>query len=108
MNTHVIVGFLAAGLAFLVSGCGSAEKRDAKAIVSDIGRLNGLIGQYRQQHGAFPTGATGQVYAQLGVPPLADPWGTVYRISQPEGFPPEVRSAGPDKQFDNEDDVTMP
>lgn len=43
--------------------------------------------------------------ALLGKSKLADPWGTEYRFTKKTKFTFEIRSAGPDGQFGNEDDI---
>jgi hypothetical protein len=37
---------------------------------------------------------------------VIDPWGTAYRFTQQEGKPPLIQSAGPDRVFDNKDDLS--
>lgn len=94
----------------LASACGSGTEKDVKQVVKEIDRLNAKLGEYRAARGAFPTGTTEQIHAQLDVQGglVLDPWGTAYRISPSKDGSLEVRSAGSDRHFDTADDVTLP
>ncbi len=71
--------------------------------------------EYREKHGHFPEGGSGQIINELrsggffDPPPealndhgeLLDPWGTPFRIGyDPEGQHPVIQSAGPNRTFD--------
>lgn len=68
--------------------------------------LEAKVSAYVDQAGAFPTDLS-QI-PDLSEKLLTDPWGTPYRLDilnvAAEDF--EIRSAGPDRVFDTEDDVT--
>lgn len=74
---------------------------------------------YREAHGALPSGEGSAVLEALREDPvsrqalggnsapdewLRDPWGTIWQIRDRARI--EVRSAGPNRQFDDEDDLS--
>ena len=74
------------------------------------------LNDYREKHGAYPSEENGLSF----LPPnlfvqgvskeyrperMTDPWGTPFRYRLMSGKP-EVRAAGPDRQFDTQDDIT--
>jgi hypothetical protein len=74
---------------------------------------------YREVHGVLPSGegsavlealrddpVSGQALAGNGAPDawLRDPWGTHWQVRDRDRI--EVRSAGPNRQFDDEDDLS--
>jgi hypothetical protein len=74
---------------------------------------------YREVHGALPSGEGSAVLEALRADPVSrqaiagsgapdewfrDPWGTLWQIRDRTRI--EVRSAGPNRQFDDEDDLS--
>ncbi len=122
MLVVVIIGILAAIAAPMFSGR-SQQARFAAARQDIVGGLGLALDLYEQDTGAYPS--TEQGLAALLNPPAgmtswngpylkkleipADPWGTAYRYQYPAAVSTrlyELTSAGPDKQFGTQDDIS--
>lgn len=106
-----IIGILAAATA--VSLLATGERASVKAANIGLDTLEQALTQYRFDVGSFPTTQEG---LQVLVPgyvkqeTLIDPWKTQYFYAAPTGDPDRpfnLISAGPDKQFNTEDDISV-
>lgn len=85
----------------------------AKITREEIGEIRAQLEDYRRAHGAFPSEEVGLSFLPhdlfvKGTPEpkeVTDPWGTPFRYRL-INVKPEIRSAGPDAQFDTADDIT--
>lgn len=106
-----IIGILAAATA--VSLLATGERASVKAANIGLDTLEQALTQYRFDVGAFPSTQEG---LQVLVPgyvkqeTLIDPWKTPYFYAAPTGDPERpfnLISAGPDKQFNTADDISV-
>ena len=115
----VIIGVLAGMLATRLSGR-SQEARITRAQADIRGHLSLALDLYEQDTGGYPTADEGLEalvtdpgtegwrgpYLKGGLKP--DPWDTAYAYSLDADDPSQymLSSAGPDRQFGTEDDIT--
>jgi type II secretory pathway pseudopilin PulG len=96
-----IVGF-AAVTSFIGLGAAGVAVANQGVTVDAISQANAVIQGYRAEKGALPNEDVGQklINAQK------DAWGRTLRYKLRPGGAYDIRSAGPDGQFDTLDDIT--
>lgn len=83
---------------------------------ASIQNIHSALETYRASQGSYPSEEQGlsvlptelrgqRVPAESRPREITDPWGTPFRYRLIAGKP-EIRSAGPDGQFDTQDDIT--
>jgi hypothetical protein len=96
-----------------VDGDLSPRPRAGEGAEEDLGVLREAVARFTERRGRPPTqdegiaalASEGLLDEMLGVVPK-DPWGTPYRYRPPaEPRPMDLRSLGPDREVDTEDDV---
>jgi general secretion pathway protein G len=111
-----ILGLLVGIVAVNMQGHLARSRVSAAKI--EIAKLGEALDAYSGVHAAYPTteqglieltGPSGQVDDRFIKPgELNDPWGTAYEYLVPgeNNEPYELISAGPDRQFETEDDIS--
>jgi general secretion pathway protein G len=105
-----ILGILAAVVVVNFAGAGDESRRNATR--ASISAICTAIQAYEVRMGRYPetldelTAGTESMPALLDKSKLNDSWGTAFSYKKTGKYQFEVRSAGPDAQSGNEDDLT--
>jgi len=105
-----IIGILA-GVAVVGLG-GHPERARIRATQSSIAAIQTAVRMYEISNSGLPdnleqlTVSDGQTEAPLKANQLFDSWGTAFQYKKSGKFDFEIRSAGPDKNMNTEDDIT--
>lgn len=120
MVVIVILGLLAS---FIIPNLmGNKDKADRQKAVSDITALENALDMYRLDNGRYPNNQQGlaALVTKPTTPPVPrnypeegylrrlpqDPWGSDYQLRNPGKVNKiDIVSAGPDGEFDTEDDI---
>lgn len=120
MVVIVILGLLAS---FIIPNLmGNKDKADRQKAVSDIVALENALDMYRLDNSRYPNNQQGleALIAKPTTPPVPrnypedgylrrlpqDPWGNSYQLRNPGKVNKiDIVSAGPDGEFDTEDDI---
>lgn len=121
MVVIVILGLLAS---FIIPNLmGNKDKADRQKAVSDIVALENALDMYRLDNGRYPNNQQGldALITRPTTPPVPrnypeegylrrlpqDPWNNDYQLRNPgKANKIDIVSAGPDGEFDTEDDIT--
>ena len=109
----LVITILAALAAMVSVGfAGKGEEAKITTTRQSLGSIKTAAIAYEIQKGSFPnslddlTVETDTEAALLNKDTLNDNWGTPFQYKKLSKFKFEVRSAGPDMQFNTEDDIT--
>ncbi|MBF0198657.1 MAG: type II secretion system protein GspG [Planctomycetes bacterium] len=96
-------------VSYLWIGVGLFEKVKSSAIGIELRSLDRMLQGHKFTQGSYPKDLLEYLHSKTknlsGKTIGADPWGTLYRYeSSRSGF--KISSAGPDRTFESEDDVT--
>lgn len=106
-----ILGVLASVVVVNLSG--TADDSRIQAARQDIAAIEKAVGIYELRTSKFPSSIEDLTQSIGGKPPLINPsqvndkWGTKYSLKK-DDYGVEIRSAGPDMQFNTADDLLNP